>query len=234
MISSFYTAATSTINLQKGFDVTANNIANVSTTGYKASEPSFADLIYTNIHAAQGADSKLKSGHGTKLQKTDTLFQPGGLKQTNKDQDFALTANNAFFAVQTDGKVKYTRNGNFHLSIENGKNYLTSSDGGYVLDAKGQKITMGSENETPNIGVFSFQNTDGLVREGGSYFTPGSNSGSASAVANAEVKKGFLEGSAVDLASQMVSVIELQRAFQFNSKIVQVSDEIMQTVNSLR
>ncbi|MDF2631772.1 MAG: flagellar hook-basal body protein, partial [Caproiciproducens sp.] len=148
--------------------------------------------------------------------------------------DYALTANNDFFAVQTDGKVKYTRDGNFHISLENGVNYLTSSDKGYVLDAKGQKITLNSENDSPAIGVFSFQNTDGLVREGNSYFMPSNNSGAANVVTNAEVKKGSLENSAVDLADQMVSVIELQRAFQFNSKIVQVSDEIMQTVNSLR
>jgi len=234
MISSFYTAATGTINLQKGFDVTANNIANVSTTGYKTSEASFADLMYTNIDAAQGANTKLKSGHGVKLKKTDTVFQPGGLKQTDRPLDYALTANNEFFAVQTDGKVKYTRDGNFHISLENGINYLTSADKGYVLDARGQKITLHSEDDSPAIGVFSFQNTDGLVREGSSYFTPSNNSGAATALTNAEMKKGSLENSAVDLADQMVSVIELQRAFQLNSKIVQVSDEIMQTVNGLR
>ncbi len=234
MISSFYTAATGTINLQKGFDVTANNLANVSTAGYKASEPTFADLMYTNIHNAQGADTKLKSGHGVKIEKTDTMFDQGGLKQTNRSLDYALTTSNGFFAIQTDGKVKYTRSGSFHLSMENGKNYLTSSDKGYVLDAKGKKITVNSEADSPNIGVFSFANTDGLSRGDNCYFTVSNSSGDAKAVNNPEIKKGFLEDSAVNLADEMASVIHLQRAFQFNSKIVQVSDEIMQTVNSLR
>lgn len=234
MISSFYTAATGTINLQKAFDVTANNIANVSTTGFKSSEPSFADLIYTNINAPQNANTNLKSGHGAKLQKTDTLFKQGNFKQTDRNLDFALPQENAFFAIQTGGKVKYTRNGDFHLSVENGRNYLTSSDGGYVLDAKGQRISLNSEKDAPAVGVFSFQNTDGLSREGNTYFTPSAISGQAAAIVNPEVKTGYLEDSAVDLSDQMTSVIELQRAFQFNSKIIQMSDEIMQTVNSLR
>jgi flagellar basal-body rod protein FlgG len=234
MISSFYTAATGMINLQKGFDVTANNIANASTTGFKSSQTSFADLVYTNISAAQNANTNLKSGHGAKLQKTDTLFEQGILNQTNRSLDFALPANNTFFAIQTDGKVKYTRNGNFHLSMENGKNYLASSDGGYVLDAKGQKITVSNEEDTPAIGVFTFQNTDGLVREGSTYFMPSAYSGQATAPAKAEIKKGYLENSSVNLSDEMISVIGLQKAFQFNSKIIQMSDEIMQTVNSLR
>lgn len=234
MISSFYTAATGAINLQNSFDVTANNIANVATNGYKASDVSFADLIYTNINAAKGATTNLKTGHGVKLGKTDTLFEPGDLKKTDRANDYALTASNDFFAIKTDTGVKYTRDGNFHLSEENGENYLTASDGGYVLDAKEQKITVENDSDSPNIGVFSFQNTDGLLREGNCYFTANASSGAASAVTNAEVKKGFLEESAVNLTDQMVSVIELQRAFQFNSKIVQMSDEIMQTVNSLR
>jgi flagellar basal-body rod protein FlgG len=220
--------------LQKGFDVTSNNVANIATNGYKSTQATFADLMYTNIDAAQGATSKLKSGHGVKLAKTDTLFTPGSLKKTDRSLDFALTGSNDFFAIQTDSGIKYTRDGNFHLSNENGTNYLTATDGGYVLNAKGQKITIKNESDTPAIGVFAFQNTDGLSREGNCYFTPNSTSGAAGVATNAEIKKGSLEESSVDLSDQMVSVIELQRAFQFNSKIVQMSDEIMQTVNSLR
>ncbi len=234
MISSFYTAATGTIQLQKGVDVTANNIANVSTTGYKSSSPSFADLIYTNIHAAAGADSNLKSGHGTKLQKTDTLFTQGDFQHSERPTDYALTQPNEFFAVETNGVIKYTRNGNFHLSEQQGKNYMVDSNGGYVLNSKGQPITVNSEQDNADIGVFTFANCDGLTREGSSYFTATNASGTAGAVTNPELKKGYLENSSVDLSDEMVSVIDLQRSFQFNSKIVQVSDEIMQTVNGLR
>ena len=234
MISSFYTAATGTINLQNGFDVTANNIANVSTNGYKASKPTFADLMYTNIHAPQGSDSDLKSGHGTKLQKTDTVFVEGGLNNTQRSLDYAITDPRNFFAVETNGQIKFTRDGSFHLSVENDGKYLVTSDGGYVLDGQGNRIKVNNENETQNIGVFTFGNTDGLVRDGNNYFTANDRTGLANPVPNAEIKKGYLESSSVNIADEMVSVIELQKAFQFNSKIVQVSDEIMQTVNALR
>ncbi|MGX8701112.1 flagellar hook-basal body protein [Clostridium sp. KNHs216] len=234
MISSFYTSATGAINLQSGFDVTANNIANVSTVGYKPSSASFADLIYTNIHAEPGADSQLKSGHGTKLEKTDTLFNEGGLRQTGRALDYALVNSNNYFAVESNGEVKYTRNGNFHLSVEDGTSYLVSSDGGYVLDANGSRIAMESEKDTPAIGVFSVKNEDGLVRSGNTCFQLSNLSGAAAAVTDPEMKQNYLEDSAVNIADQMTSVIEMQRAFQFNSKMVQLSDEIMQTVNSLR
>lgn len=234
MISSFYTAATGTIQLQKGVDVAANNIANVATNGYKPTEATFSDLLYTNMHAATGTNTDLKSGHGAKLSKTDTLFDEGDLTQTKRPLDYALTQANQFFAVQINGTVKYTRNGNFHISEQQDGNYLVSSDGGYVLGANGQPIKVKNEQDNPAIGVYSFSNCDGLNRDGNSYFTATGLSGAAAPLNGAEVKKGWLEGSSVNLSSEMTSVIELQRAFQFNSKIVQMSDEIMQTVNGLR
>jgi fagellar hook-basal body proteins len=234
MISSFYTAATGTIQLQKGVDVVANNIANVSTSGYKPSEPTFSDLVYTNIHAEPGTDADLKSGHGTELAKTDTLFDQGDMKNTGHPLDYALTEPDQFFAVQQDGTVKYTRSGNFHLSVQQDGNYLVDSNGAYVLGADGQPVTMENEQDDAAIGVFSFGNCDGLERDGNSDFIASARSGAAVPVNNPELKKGWLEDSSVNLANEMTSAMELQRAFQFNSKIVQMSDEIMQTVNGLR
>ncbi|XOQ49317.1 MAG: Flagellar basal body protein [Eubacteriales bacterium] len=231
MINSFYTAATGTINLQNGIDVTANNVANLATTGYKASTATFSDLLYTNI---QYENQQLKSGHGTRLQKTDTLFEQGAPKQTGRALDYCLMQPDAFFAVQTKDGVQYTRNGNFHISLENDKGYLVDSVGNHVLDANGNRIPVESENDSPAVGVFSFSNAGGLERAGNTCFKATALSGNASVVTNPEVKNGFLEDSSVDNADQMVSMIEYQRAFQFNSKIVQISDDIMQTVNSLR
>ncbi|HEX2985428.1 MAG TPA: flagellar hook-basal body protein [Caproiciproducens sp.] len=234
MISSFYTGAVGLSQLQKGMDVTSNNVANASTTGYMASAPRFSDLIYTNLNAAANAASELKAGHGTKLGKTDTIFTEGDLKKTGTNTDYALTQPNQFFAIQTQSGIRYTRNGNFHVSIQPGANYLVDSTGGYVLNARGQRIPMKTDNDTPDIGVYTFDNCDGLTRVGNSYFTPTNLSGAAKTVVNADLKKGWLEGSSIDFTDEVSSMIELQRSFQMNSKVVQVSDEIMQTVNSLR
>ncbi len=234
MISSFYTASTGTIQLQKGVDVVANNIANIATTGYKASDATFADLLYTNINASADADNELKSGHGTKLQKTDVKFTQGDFQNTGRPFDYALTQPDQFFAVDTNGQIKYTRNGQFHLSVQPDGNFLVASDGSYVLDANNQRISVADEQADPKVGVFSFDNTEGLMRDGNTNFTANALSGDAASVNEPELKKGYLEDSSINTADEMVSVMELQKAFQFNSKIVQLSDEIMQTVNGLR
>lgn len=235
MIRSFYTAAASLTETQKGFDVTANNISNASSSGYKASKATFADLMYTNIKDAEGANSDLKSGHGAKLDKTDIEMSQGDLQQTDLPFDYAIISPNGFFAVQKNGRVEYTKNGNFHLTVVQDKNYLTTSDGGFVLDSKGQPVTVESENDTPaDIGVYTFQNSGALERIGSCSFLPTAASGAAVAAENPELKKGWLEGSNVSLTDEMATVMSLQRAFQMNSKMVQMSDEIAQTINSLR
>ncbi len=234
MMNSFYTSATSLIEMQKGFDVTSNNIANANTTGYRSSDPTFADLMYSNINAAENVNSELKSGHGTKLNKTNIQFAQGEFSETNRDLDYAISNPYGFFAVKKDGQVHYTRNGNFQLSLEQGKKFLTASDGAYVLDPKGNPIAVTNEKDNLDVGVYTFPNCGALERVGDSSFAATAGSGAAAVMENPELKKGWTEGSNVDMAETMVSMIELQRAFQMNSKMVQISDEVTQAVNSLR
>lgn len=234
MIHSYYTSALGMLGTEKGLDVTANNIANISTTGYKSAEPTFADLVNTSVNSSGGAASSLKVGNGTRLSNTDTVFTPGSLQQTGRSLDFALTDQGSFFAIQDGSTVRYTRNGNFHLSEESGVSYLTDSNGGYVLDPQGGRIIVNNENDAVNLGVFTFANTDGLVRDGDTSFVPSAASGAATAVNNPEIKRMCLEDSTVDISDEITNMMEMQRAFQMNSKMVQISDEIMQTLNGLR
>lgn len=236
MLTSFYTASVGAISQQKGLDVTANNIANASTGGFKADKASFSDLLYTNVREPESTDSNLKVGHGAKVGKTDTLFTPGSIQQTDKSLDYALTDNNTFFAVKTtDGSVKYTRNGSFQMSkATDGKFYLADDKGSLVLDSHGQTITVKDEDDKQNVGVYTFKNLDGLSKAGDSYFNATAVSGEASVAQNAKVKQKYVEGSSVDMADEMSNVITSQRAFEFNAKIVQISDELMQTLNSMR
>ena len=232
MISSFYTAAGGAIWLQKGLDVTANNVANISTTGYKADKASFSDLVYTNVYP-KGENDKLKMGNGVKLDKIDTVFTDGPVNQTGRSLDFALQSD-GFFAVQTSSGVKYTRDGSFTLSEENGQSYLTTPSGDYVLNSQGQPIAVNDDQQNLDIGVYTFQNTDGLAKDGDNYIVPTTSAGAVSLVQNPILKQGALEGSSVNLADAMTDIITSQRSFQFNTKIVQISDEIMQTINGLR
>ncbi|MCI1965334.1 MAG: flagellar hook-basal body protein [Oscillospiraceae bacterium] len=234
MMTSFYTAAAGAIAQQQKLGVTSNNIANVSTQGYKPDQVSFSDLIYTGVHGPETAES-LKVGHGSRVDKTDTIFSQGSIEQTNRPLDYALTAENAFFAVRcTDGAVRYTRNGGFQLSENvDGGFFLSDAHGGIVLDRSGNAISVENENDRQDVGVYSFQNCDGLVKTGDNYLEPTATSGPA-AVSNVQAKQGSIEASAVDLADQITAMINAQKAFAFNANILSMSDNTTQTVNGLR
>lgn len=231
MTVSYYTAGVAALELQKGMDMVANNIANVSTAGYLPSAPSFSDLLYTSLQGTQA-----RAGHGARLEKTDTLFRAGGgLLRSQRDLDFFPEDPDAFFAVQTPGGVRYTKDGSFHLSELGGVFYLTAASGGYVLDGAGQPVTVTpGAGEAPAVGLYVFDNPDGLLRGGDNTYLATDISGGARAAANQAVRAGCLAASGVNLADEMASVIQLQRAFQANTRIVQISDEIMQTINNLR
>ncbi|MEG2429047.1 MAG: flagellar hook-basal body protein [Oscillospiraceae bacterium] len=259
MIDAFYTAAVGTAQTQKAMDVIANNMSNLNTYGYKSSQSSFSDLLYTHMRPSTGLtnngfttqipgqtnppdginpNDRLKVGHGAKLKKTDTIYTGGVFTPTGRGLDYAIQ-NDGFFAIETTNGIKYTRNGNFEKTQLGDKFYLTSSQGGCVLDSQGQRIEVPEGlNEAPNlpIGVFKFENQDGLVRESAMLFSATDNSGEAVSIANPEqaLKQSYLEASNVDIAQSMSDVIIFQRSFQYNAKMVQTADEIMQTVNGLR
>lgn len=235
MTTGFYTAATGAIGQQQAVNITANNLSNLSTQGYKADRASFADLLYTNVKDESG-DSSLKVGHGAKVSKTDTRFDAGSLEQTGLPQDYALTGERNFFAVQTPYGVRYTRNGRFHKADGgDGKYYLADSEGNFVLDRSGSRIVFsGGEEQKQDVGVFTFGNLGGLQKAGDSYYEPTGISGQASAVQNADVRQGALEASSANMATELSNLIVQQRAFEMDAKMVQMTDEVMQTVNSLR
>ena len=233
MLTSFYTAAAGAVSQQQKMDVTANNLANVSTAGYKPDRSSFADLVRTGVHGPQTADS-LKVGHGDKLDKADTVFAQGGLKQTGRSLDYALTQENAFFAVRgADGAVRYTRAGAFQLSQYPDGFYLADPQGALVLDGAGDPIKVTDESQPQDIGVFSFRNRDGLLKTGNNDYEATPDSGPAEGTALKAVQGG-LENSAADLAEEMTAMMSAQKGFAFDAKIVELSDSAVQAVNSLR
>lgn len=240
MTVGFYSAEQGVLNMQKGMDITANNIANVSTNGFKPMRASFSDLIYTKRRQNK---EEVETGHGVKLDKTDLMFDVGAPVSTGGALDYA-TPSEGFFAVQnSDGNYLYTKDGSFDLSQSpDGDWYLVNSKGDYVLDydynpiiaefdENGKLITEGI---TENLGVFSFENPYGLELEGDNYFSETLRSGAAMSNDQLEKKNGYLEMSSVNMANEMVNIIQYQKAFSVNAKMVQAADEIENTVNSLR
>lgn len=250
MNAGFYTGVSGMVAFQREMDVTANNIANVNTVGFKPSRVSFGDLFYTQMDTHEGAGSTM--GHGVKAQSADLTTEAGLYEQTQQALDFAIVGDGYFAIERGDANTVYTRNGSFKIGVEKQKSYLTTSAGDYVLNASGKRIEI-SRMENSNlpdlseikesIGLFSFANPLGLEPAENSCFKATDRSGIAQAQTNNKksstegnitLMSGALENSAVDLTKEMVNVIQSQRAFQFNAKIVQVSDQIEEIINNLR
>ncbi len=237
---SFHTATTGVIEHQKALDALANNIANVNTYGYKAGQASFQDLLYTNVDST--TEENVTVGHGARLAKMDTVFTKGVLKQTDRSLDFAIDDENGFFRINmANGDTVYTRNGNFELR-EYGDSFLLVSGAlnGYVTDSNGNAITLSNSTDEDiktlynTVGVFAFRNLDGLSLNDDGTFSESVASGNAYADSTLNLKQGYLEASNVDYAEQITEVIKVQRAFQMNSRIVTISDELEDTINNLR
>ena len=243
---------------QEDLNVTANNIANVNTTGYKPQKNSFSDLLYTQMDSRSG---DLMVGHGVKSAGVESTFVQGGFQQTGRSLDFAINGK-AYFAVEVnedDEEPAFTRDGSFQISATEDGNYLVTRDGYYVLGPEGERIELeyrtvtdkdGKEGETPElnldnmserIGLYSCENPDGLVPVGNNLFRSGETSGEWISQAdmddgeiNSKLLSRMLESSRTDVSTEMINMIETQRAFQMNSRVITVADEMENIINTLR
>ncbi len=240
MIRGFYSAASGLMTQQANLDTIANNMANVSTTAYKPQSVSFSDLLHQNMNG-DGLEP-VNYGSGVKVGKTDIDFAQGELQQTDMPMDCAILGQ-GFFSVQspTDETIRYTRDGSFKLSLSDSENFLVTASGDYVLSKEGDKISLAKDTLTGDlifdpaaIGVVTFPNQYGLQPAGGNKYNATTAAGEAVEVIGASVKIGYLESSGVDISKEMVKVIEASKAFSFNSRLVQVADEIEKIVNQLR
>ncbi len=267
MIRAMWTAASGMKAMQFSVDTIANNLANVSTTGYKKVRPEFEDLLYVTMQkaVAPGAEDpgrpvNLQVGHGVLPRATVRDFTMGALEQTTNKLDMAIEGD-AFFSVRLpDGTVEYTRDGSFKLSISADGNMLTTSRGYPVLDRDGapivftQQLDMMDFQESGEItyrdetglslptgqfiGLFKFQNVQGLEALGGNLYAL--NSASGEAIADTElgkasvIRSGYLESSNVAVVEEMVRMITSQRAYELNSKAITTADDMLQTANALR
>jgi flagellar basal-body rod protein FlgG len=242
---SFYTARTGLIAQQQGMNIYANNIANVNTVGFKPMRPSFAECVYTLQHHNR---EQWQTGHGQYVAKTDLMWEESAFVASERPLDFALPNDGFFMTLDRNGDTFLTRDGAFSISFTGDRWELVNGFGDFVLDYEQNRITVpfeldGNGEATTNIdlvaleamiGVFSVPNNWGLDQSANNRFIVTGRSGDP--VANFEASKvsNALEMSATDLAGDMVRVIETQRAYQLNARMVRISDEMMTTINSLR
>jgi len=253
MINSFYSGVSGAKGFQNELNVTANNIANVNTTAYKSQEACFADLIYTNM-AAQEENATLVSGNGVKIASVTSLLQTGPLTETGRNLDAAIMGDGYFAVRDAAGEVYFTRNGNFQLQTISGQMCLTTAGGDCVLNEEMEPATIANPNESIfltgpggeisqeaagednsiHIGVFSFSNPYALLNDGYGRMKATDGSGTGDLVAGAKIRTGVLEGSNVDVATELCNMLQAQRGFQFSAKLIQTADELENVANNLR
>lgn len=232
MIKAYYNATNGAMSNQSYLDVLSNNMANVQTAGFKKSKAEFSDLLYTNIRGTEGANTNLKSGSGSKLNKADVIFNQGTPYKTDVVTDFAITGE-GFFAIQFEEENLYTRGGNFQISDVDGEKYLTY-EGGFVLNKEEEPIILESSDDIIDIGIFAFSNNGDLEQAGNNLFRVSNEDAEYSLLETSSVMRGYLEASNVDIAEEMIKLIQIQKAFQINSSVIKTADEIEQTINNLR
>ncbi|OJG25804.1 flagellar basal-body rod protein [Enterococcus columbae DSM 7374 = ATCC 51263] len=150
----------------------------------------------------------------------------GALKNTERLTDFALNGEGYFTIRMNNGQLAYTRNGNF---IKNDQNQLLTQEGYQVLGANNQPIVM-QDNVKPNFLITNFQDESALISNGDTYYT----SNQPGQVIQGSVVQGYLEGSNVSVADEMVKMIQTSREFEANQKALQTVNETLdKAVNEL-
>jgi flagellar basal body rod protein FlgG len=240
MIRGFWTARSGLLAHQEHMNTIANNMANVNTIGFKPMRTAFTDLLYQNINRAE-VENETMVGHGVKINKNDPMMAQGALEPSDRPLDLALLEDNSFFAVQdAQDNVYYTRAGNFWLSQEDDTFYLVGATGERVLDAEGGQIEIEFDEDgdmiwDPSVvGVYNFPNPYGLSLTGGNMFAATEMSGEAAVIEEPKIRQNYIERSGTYIADEMSNVVIAQKAFNFASRMVMVSDEVEQTINSLR
>lgn len=261
MIKSLNTAATGMAAQQSNMDVIANNIANVSTNGFKKSRAEFEDLMYQTQKepgAATGANSYspngVQVGLGVRTASVQKDFSHGNAAITKNPLDIQIEGSGFFQVLTPDGQVAYTRDGAFKKDpsgkiVDKNGNFLQPeitvppNVAGLEIGASGEVRVITGLSDAPQtigqINVSNFVNPAGLKAVGRNLFTQTPASGQAienrpGLNGTGYLSQGQLETSNVNIADEMVNMITAQRAYETNSKVIQAADQMLQSVNNLR
>lgn len=246
MDMSFWTGVTGARAAQQKLDIVSNNLANVNNNGYKAKNASFSELVRYNLNAPEQENTTLSTANGAALGSAQTDFSGAALQSTGRSMDYALTDANTFFRVrnQSTGEVLLTRDGHFHAGeMANGRFALMTDSNQVVLNTQGQPVYLrraaGAEEGTldagQRIGICTVPFPTRLQNVGDDAYMvrAGDTNNPITIAQNAGMQQGALESSGTDVAKEMTNVIEAQRAFSYNIRMITTSDEVMSTINSL-
>lgn len=244
---------------QTRLSVISNNLANVNTTGFKRDQAVFEDLIYQNIRQVGGqtsedtlAPSGMSIGTGVRVVATEKLHTQGNLVQTGNPLDIAIEGRGFFQILRPDGSLAYSRDGSFQIDA-NGQ-VVTAN--GYQLQptitipANAQSISIGEDGvvsvlvgnasaptQIGNIQTVDFINPTGLQPIGKNLYLETAASGAPQTGTPGlnglgTLTGGALESSNVNVVEELVNMIETQRAYEMNSKVISTTDAMLQYVSN--
>jgi flagellar basal-body rod protein FlgG len=235
--------------------VIANNLANTNTTGFKSDRAAFQDLMYQNVNQV-GAQSTqntqystgLSVGTGVRIAATEKNYLQGSVLQTGGNLDMSITGLGFFQITMPDGTLSYTRDGSF--SMDSQGNVVTAS--GYPLSpaitipANAQSVTVGTDgtvsvtvagaSKATSVGqiqLANFINVQGLQPTGNNLLAESASSGAPQVGTPGtgglgSLAQGSLETSNVNTVTELVNMIQCQRAYEMNSKAITTTDQMMQ------
>ncbi|MGA7779729.1 MAG: flagellar basal-body rod protein FlgG [Paraburkholderia sp.] len=260
MNRSLYIAATGMNAQQSQMDVISNNLANVSTNGFKGSRAVFEDLLYQTVRQP-GADSTqqtqvpsgIQLGTGVQQVATERLYTQGNLQQTGNSKDVAINGSGFFQVQMPDGTTAYTRDGSFQT---NAQGQLVTSSGYQIIPSitipvNATSLTIASDgavsitqpgstnsNQIGSLQIATFINPAGLDAQGENLFSETSSSGTPNVTApgsngSGSLQQNYVETSNVNVVQELVNMIQTQRAYEINSKAVTTSDQMLQTLSQM-
>jgi flagellar basal-body rod protein FlgG len=260
MIRSLWIAKTGLEAQQTQMDVISNNLANVSTTGFKRSRAVFEDLLYQNLRqpGAQSSQqtqipSGLQIGTGVRPIATERIHSQGNLQQTSNQLDVAIQGDGFFQVLMPDGTTAYTRDGAF---MRDSQGQIVTANGFVVqpaitIPANATSVTIGQDGvititqagvaapvQIGSLQLATFINATGLESMGQNLYLESASSGTPSTNVpgtngTGTLSQGYVETSNVNVVEELVNMIQAQRAYEINSKAISTSDQMLQRLSQM-
>ena len=260
MMRSLWISKTGLDAQQTNMDVIANNLANVSTHGFKRARAVFEDLLYQTIRQPGAQSSQqtqipagLQIGTGVRPVATARIFTQGNLQQSGNTLDMAISGQGFFQVLMPDGTTAYSRDGSFHVDSQG---QLVTSNGftlqpPVTIPAGATSVTIAQDGtvsvtqpgsiavtQVGAIQLANFVNPGGLQAMGQNLYSETAASGKPSTGTPGVgglglINQGYVETSNVNVVEELVSMIQTQRAYEINSKAIQTSDQMLQRLSQL-
>jgi flagellar basal-body rod protein FlgG len=244
MLQGLYAAASGMEAQQNQFNAIANDMANIDTPGYQATEVGFQDLLYSSAGSASGSPA-IATGAGSQSAIVGRSFAQGAIQNTGRSLDVAIQGPGYLQVRRDDGTIGLTRNGTLQV---NAQGEITNQDGNPLVpplklpkgtDADNIKIETNGQviSGSRTIGKLALVNVPApnqLQPDGDSLFSVTAGSGATRPATGSSIQQGALEGSNVDVAQDMTTMINAQRSYQMASQAIQYQDQMLQIADQIK